>query len=125
MHRYLLSIIQPTGSQPPPNVLAGIMRDVAALTAEMQEAGAWVMAAGLEPPSMATVVRVRDGRSYATDGPFAETKEQLGGFTIVESPSRAAAVEWGRRLAVATTLPVEVRALQDAPHEPPAGAGVR
>lgn len=122
MKRYLLSIIQPTGDTPAPEVLAGIMRDVAALTAEMEEAGAWVMGAGLEPPSTATVVRVRAGRPHETDGPYAETKEHLGGFTIVAAASREAALAWARRLAAATTLPVEVRALQgEAAPAPAAG----
>lgn len=120
MKRYLLSIIQPTGDAPAPEVLAGIMGDVAALTAEMQEAGAWVMGAGLEPPSTASVVRVRAGRMHATDGPYAETKEQMGGFTIVTAPSREAALAWARRLAAATTLPVEVRALQGEARSAPA-----
>jgi len=120
MKRYLFSIIQPTGDAPAPEVLAGIMRDVAALTAEMQEAGAWVMGAGLEPPSRATVVRVRAGRTDATDGPYAETKEQVGGFTIVTAPSREAALAWARRLAAATTLPVEMRALEGETGSAPA-----
>lgn len=120
MKRYLLSIIQPTGTTPASEVLAGIMHDVAALTAEMQEAGAWVMGAGLEPPATATVVRVRAGRTHATDGPYAETREQVGGFTIVTAPSRDAALAWAHRLAAATTLPVEVRALQGAAESVPA-----
>lgn len=120
MQRYLLSIIQPTGGTPAPTVLADIMREVAALTAEMQETGAWVMGAGLEPPAAATVVRVREGRAHATDGPYAETREQLGGFTIVAAPSRDAALSWAGRLAAATTLPVEVRALAGGAEAVPA-----
>jgi hypothetical protein len=48
-----------------------------------------------------------------TDGPFAEGKEHIGGFTIIQAPDLDAALEWGRRLALATTLPVEVRPFQD------------
>ena len=60
-------------------------------------------------PSTATVVRYRDGDLLTTDGPFAEAKEHIGGFTIVQAPDLDAALEWGRRLARATTLPIEMR----------------
>jgi hypothetical protein len=61
------------------------------------------------------VVRDRDGEVLITDGPFAEGKEHIGGFTIVSAPDLDAALEWGRRLARATTLPIEVRPFQDGP----------
>jgi hypothetical protein len=114
MRQYLLSIYQPEGDPPPPEQLAPIMRDLEALNEEMKAAGAWVFAGGLHPPSTATVVRPEDGEMLMTDGPFAETKEHLGGFTIVRAPDLDAALEWGRRLALASTLPVEVRPFQDA-----------
>jgi hypothetical protein len=79
----------------------------------MKQAGVWVFAGGLHAPSTATVVRVQDGEALMTDGPFTEGKEHLGGFTIVEAPDLDAALEWGRRSAQATTLPVEVRPFQD------------
>jgi hypothetical protein len=68
-----------------------------------------VFAGGLHPPSTATVVRVKDGETLMTDGPFVESKEHLGGFTIINAPDLDAALEWGTKLAEATTLPVEVR----------------
>jgi hypothetical protein len=71
-----------------------------------------VFAGGLHPPSTATVVRVKDGETLMTDGPFVEGKEHLGGFTIIQAPDLDAALEWGSRLAEATTLPVEVRPFQ-------------
>jgi hypothetical protein len=85
------------------------MQDVDAVRQEMQAAGVWVFSGGLHPPSTATVVRMRDGEALLTDGPFAEGKEHVGGFTIVKAPDLDAALEWGRKLARATTLPVEVR----------------
>ena len=88
------------------------MRDLDALNRELKAAGAWVFAGGLHPPSTATVVRVKDGEVLTTDGPFAEGKEHLGGFTIIKAPDLDAALEWGRRLARATTLPIEVRPFQ-------------
>jgi hypothetical protein len=71
-----------------------------------------VFAGGLHPPTTATVVRVRDGDVLMTDGPFVEGKEHIGGFTIIKAPDLDAALEWGRRLATATTLPIEVRPFQ-------------
>ena len=109
MTQYLLSVYQPDGPVPEPEALAAIGRDLDALNAEMRAAGAWVFSNGLLPPSSATVLRPQGGEVLVTDGPFAEGKEHLGGFTIVDVPDLDAAMEWGRRLAVATTLPIEVR----------------
>jgi len=114
MKDYLLSIYQPDGPPPPPAALDRIMRDVADLNAEMKAAGAWVFSGGLFPPSTATVVRVRAGDVLVTDGPYAEGKEHLGGFVIVRAPDLDAALEWGRKTARATTLPIEVRPFQHA-----------
>jgi hypothetical protein len=112
MKQYLLSIYQPEGDPPPPEVLEPVVRDLEAVNQELKAAGAWVFAAGLHPPSTATVLRLRDGDVLMTDGPFAEGKEHLGGFTIIKAPDLDAALEWGRKLARATTLPVEVRPFQ-------------
>ncbi len=109
MKQYLLSVIQPDGDPPPPEVLGPIMQKVEAVRQEMQDKGVWVFSGGLFPPSTATVVRVRDGEVLMTDGPFAEGKEHLGGFTILRAPDLDAALEWGEKLARATTLPIEVR----------------
>ncbi len=113
MKQYLLSVYQPEGGPPPPEVLGKVMRDLDALNQQLKAAGAWVFAGGLHPPSTATVVRFQDGDVLTTDGPFAEGKEHLGGFTIVKAPDLDAALEWGRKLARATTLPIEVRPFQD------------
>jgi hypothetical protein len=114
MKQYLLSIYQPDGDPPPPEVLEPIMRDLDALNQEIKAAGAWVFAAGLHPPSTATVVRARHGDVVMTDGPFAEGKEHIGGFTVIKAPDLDAALAWGRRLAqVLTPLAIEVRPLYD------------
>jgi hypothetical protein len=110
--RYLLSVIQPDGPAPPPEVLEEIGRNLDALNQELRAAGAWVFAGGLHPPSTATVVRVSGGDVLTTDGPFAEGKEHVGGFTIVDAPDLDAALAWAARLAEATTLPIEVRPFQ-------------
>jgi hypothetical protein len=113
MNQYLLSIYQPEGrGAPSPAVLQAIMKDVNTLREEMKTAGAWVFSGGLHPPSTATVVRVQDGQLLTTDGPFAEGKEHVGGFSIIRTADLDAALEWGSKLARATTLPVEVRPFQ-------------
>ncbi len=113
MKQYLLSVYQPEGPIPPPEVLEKIFRELDALNQEMKTAGAWVFAGGLDAPSTATVVRVQDGEVLTLDGPFAEGKEYLGGFTIINAPDLDAALEWGRRLTRVTTLPIEVRPFHD------------
>ena len=113
MKQYLLSVYQPGGDGvPPPDVLNKVMADVMALRQEMKAAGAWVFGNGLHSPGTATVLRVKGDEVLMTDGPFVESKEHLGGFTIVNAPDLDAALEWGRKLARATTLPIEVRPFQ-------------
>lgn len=116
MKQYLLSIYQPDGDPPSPEVLEPIMRDINAVKQEMKAAGIWVFNGGLHPPSTATVVRMQDGEVLTTDGPYAEGKEHLGGFTVVKAPDLDAALEWGRKLARAIRLlPIEVRPFEDEP----------
>ncbi|HET9015513.1 MAG TPA: YciI family protein [Thermomicrobiaceae bacterium] len=112
MKQYLLSVYQPDGGAPPPEVLEPIARDLEALRQEMGAAGAWVFSGGLHAASSATVVRARAGDVLITDGPYVEGKEHLGGFTIIKAPDLDAALAWGRKLARATTLPIEVRPFQ-------------
>lgn len=111
--RYLLSIYQPDGPPPAPDVLAKVMRDVNALTRELKAAGAWVFNGGLTPSNVATVLRLRAGDVLATDGPFAEGKEHIGGFWIIDAPDLDAALKWGRKAARAVTLPIEIRPFQE------------
>ena len=112
MKLYLLSIYQPDGDPPPPDTLAGVMREIDVMNRELKAAGNWVFAGGLHQPSTATVVRVTGSDVLMTDGPFVESKEHIGGFTIIKASDLDEALEWGRRLAKATTLPIEVRPFQ-------------
>jgi hypothetical protein len=112
MKQYLLSIYQPDGDPPPSLDMDQVMRDVTALKEEMKAAGAWVFTDGLHPASTATVVRVEGGEVLMTDGPYIEGKEHVGGLTIIEAPDLDAALEWGRKAAEATRLPIEVRPFQ-------------
>jgi hypothetical protein len=111
--RYLLSVYQPDGPTPPPEFLEKVMRDVDAWNQELKAAGSWVFTGRLHPPSTATVVRLRDGDVLTTDGPYVEGKEHIGGFTIIEASDLDSALEWGRTLTRATTLPTEVRPFHD------------
>ena len=119
MKQYLLSIYQPD-MPPPPEVMARmdeIMASVNALIDDAKAAGAWVFNGALHPPSTATVVRLAHGEVLMTDGPYAEGKEHIGGFLIVNAADLDAALVWGRKLAAALgngtdSLPVEVRPFQ-------------
>jgi hypothetical protein len=115
MKRYLLSIEQPDGPVPPPETLEPIMRDVNALINEMKGAGVWVFNGGLHPSSTATVVRTSGDEILMTDGPYTEGKEHIGGIVIIDVPDLDAALEWARKSARATTLPIEVRPFQEQP----------
>jgi hypothetical protein len=112
MAQYLISVYQPDGPVPAPEALAKIAADLDAVHQELSAAGGWVFSAGLHPPDTATVLRPAGGEVLVTDGPFAEGKEHLGGFTIIDAPDLDAALGWGRKFARATTLPIEVRPLR-------------
>jgi hypothetical protein len=82
------------------------------LNEEMAERGIWVFAGGLEPVDSATVVRSNAGETSMTDGPYAESKEQMGGFWVIEVADLAAAREWARKAAAACERPIELRPIQ-------------
>ncbi|MBV9606999.1 MAG: hypothetical protein JO027_17940 [Solirubrobacterales bacterium] len=109
MRQYLLSIYQPDGDPPPPGVLSKIIDDVRAVDEEIRAAGAWVFTGGLHAPSTATVINPRIEGLPMTDGPYVEGKEHIGGLTVIRANSLDDALAWGRKLARATTLPIEVR----------------
>lgn len=110
MPQYLLTVVEPSvGAMPDPGAMAAIVRDVEAVDREMRDAGVWVFAGGLHPPGTATVLRPSGDDVLVVDGPFAEGNEHVGGFSVVTAPDLDAALDWGRKLARATTLPVEVR----------------
>lgn len=113
MTRYMLSVCyEAEATMPPPEELAAIGRAVDVVHADLQAEGAWVFGGGLHDASTATVVRVRGGEVLTTDGPFVETKEQLGGFSVVDVADLDEALRWAERLAAATTCPIEVRPFQ-------------
>jgi hypothetical protein len=92
-----------------PDQISAVMQAYEAFGREVSEAGAFIAGEGLEPTSAATTVRVRDGERLLSDGPFAETKEQLGGFYLLECASLDEAIEWASKIPGASSGSVEVR----------------
>ena len=84
-----------------------------AYTRDMRQKGAFVAGAALQPTSTATTVRARNGERLVTDGPFAETKEQLGGYYVVEADSIDEALDWAGRIPSARLGSIEVRPVAD------------
>ena len=116
MTQYLLAVHMVEGEpEPPADVIQRMYKQVDVFNQEIQAEGAWVFAGGLEPATTATVVRNTDGKVVTTDGPFAETKEQLGGFWVVEAPDLDAALAIAARGSAACEAPVEVRPFQRDP----------
>src|SRR5260370_27608627 len=107
MKQYLLSIYQPDGDPPPPEVLEPIMHDTDAVDAEMRAAGAWVFTGGLHPPDTATVLRADGDGVLVTDGPFAAGKEHVGGVWIIRAPAPGPPPDGARNAPAAAQPPVE------------------
>lgn len=118
MTQYLLSVHMVEGEEPPAaEDMQAAYQSVDEFNAELQASGAWVFAGGLHPADTATVVRTEGGETVVTDGPFAETKEHLGGFWVVDVSDLDAALALAEKGSRACRGPVEVRPFQD---EPPA-----
>jgi hypothetical protein len=117
MTQYLLSVWHSPNNPVPtdPEVMQQSFDQTDAVNNELQAAGVWVFAGGLHEPSSATVVSATDGDPVMTDGPFAESKEQLGGFWILELPDLDAALAWAVKCSTACMSPVEVRPFQNEP----------
>ena len=86
----------------------------------MAQAGVIVKGDGLQGPTLATTVRITDGKRQVQDGPFADTKEQLGGYFVIEVADLDAAMDWAAKAPSALTASVEVRPVLP-PMAPPAG----
>jgi hypothetical protein len=90
-------------------------------TQELRDSGSLVGANELQPTSTATAVQVRDDETLTTDGPFAETKERLGGYYLIEAESLDEAIEWAAKIPTARTGTIEVRPV--VPTRTPAAQG--
>lgn len=113
MTQYLLSVYMVEG-EPLPDDIQSVYADVDRFNEEVKAAGAWVFAGGLHPADTATVVKATDGDVVTTDGPFAESKEQIGGFWVIEATDLDAALAWAAKGSAACRGAVEVRPFQDA-----------
>ena len=114
MTQYLLSVYMVEGQpEPSPEEIQQAYKAVDVFNDELKEQGAWVFGGGLHPADTATVVRASGGDVVTTDGPFAETKEQLGGFWILEAADLDAALALAAKATVACRAPVEVRPFQE------------
>ena len=114
MTQYLLAVHSVDGeAEPSAEDMQRAYRQVDAFNAELQSSGVWVFAGGLHPPSTATVVDASGSDVVTTDGPFAETKEHLGGFWVIEAPDLDAALALATKASAACMAPVEVRPFQD------------
>ena len=116
MSRYLLSVHMPAGMVREPMSEEDMRRGyekIDGLEREMRASSALVFSGRLGEPSEARVVRASNGRVRAIDGPYAETKEQLGGFYIIEAGDLNAAMEWASKVTLAIDTPIEVRPFVD------------
>ena len=117
MTQYMLAVhgdfSEDTVSTVSPEDMQRVYQAVDVFNTELQTAGAWVFAGGLQPPTSATTVRVKDDGVLVTDGPFAETKEHLGGFWVIKANDLDAALAIAARATAACQAPVEVRPFQD------------
>ena len=117
MPQYLLSA-NGNGSNPEqmtPEEMRRGFEQIGKLEAEMKAANALVFSGRLRDPEAARVVRPSKKRVRITDGPYAETKEYLGGFYILEAPDLDAALEWASKVTLAINTPIEVRPFVDMP----------
>ena len=118
MKQYLLAVHTVEGAPTPSDEeMQAAYAQVDKVNAELQSAGVWVFGGGLLPVDSATVVRVEGGATTMTDGPFAETKEQLGGFWVIRCTDLDQALAWAGKCAAACMAPVEVRPFEDEPGE--------
>jgi hypothetical protein len=116
MTRYLLSVHTVEGEARDPMTdeeMQHSYKQVLLIEEEMKSAGAWVFSGRLHEPETATVVRQSDGDVLTTDGPFAESKEHLGGFYIIEAEDLDAALAWASKVTEVIKTPIEVRPFAD------------
>ena len=117
MTQYLLSVHSVEGETGPAMTDEEMQRswkEIQVLNEELKAAGAWVFGGALHGPDTATVIRMSDGKALTTDGPFAESKEYLGGFYIIEAEDLDAALAWASKTTAAVRKPIEVRPFRAA-----------
>lgn len=113
MTQYLLALYKADGEKRPPEQTRQVWADVTALGDKLTEAGAFVFQGGLISAESATVVRQSGDDFLITDGPYAETKEHLAGFWIIDAADLDEALEWAKLTTAAQQRPIEVRPFFD------------
>ncbi|MEU4497532.1 YciI family protein [Streptomyces sp. NPDC023998] len=116
MTQYMLSVHSVEGEARAPMTdeeMRQSYQRIGILETEMKSAGAWAFSGRLHEADTATVVRVSGGEVLTTDGPFAESKEHLGGFYIIEAEDLDAALAWASKVTAAVGAPIEVRPFMD------------
>jgi len=116
--RYLVLIYDentadPVANPPSPETLGPIMQEYNDYSDMLRDKGVYVAGEALQPVTTATTIRVRDGQTMTTDGPFAETKEALGGFYLIEAKDLDEALDLGRQCPGAKFGSIEVRPIVD------------
>ncbi|MGI5224347.1 YciI family protein [Actinoallomurus sp. CA-142502] len=110
MKQYLLAVqLDESAPAPSDREFKEQMTRTGKVNDEMRSAGAWVFAGGLVSSHATTVVRPGNGTTTMTDGPFAETKEQLAGFWVIRVEDLDQALAWADKCALACEAPIEVR----------------
>jgi hypothetical protein len=123
--QYMMMFYDTAANQTPPSDPARMQAYVGAWMSyigAMNAAGVAVNGHGLQAPFSATTLRLRDGKRQVQDGPFADSKEQLGGYFVIDVPTLDAALEWAARAPTAATGAVEVRPVMTPPPQPSGGA---
>ncbi|MAT15465.1 MAG: hypothetical protein CMJ46_09360 [Planctomyces sp.] len=115
--KFLLLMYAEEGVWPPEEHALAVQESVA-VCQELHDKGQYLSAAPLQPPSTAACVRVREGKTVVTDGPFAETKEQLGGYFLIEAADIAEAIGIAARLPGPRRGVAEVRPVMEVPNLP-------
>jgi hypothetical protein len=113
MHYVLLIYFADDEREWPENELRALYQEYFRLSDDLRGAGKLVGSEELAPVSTATTVQVRDGDTIVTDGPFAETKETLGGYYVIEADSLDEAIEWAARIPSARNGKIEIRPVHD------------
>src|SRR5947199_6402990 len=103
------------GTMPPADAVAAMMK----YNQQLKDAGVLITLDGLHPPSMGARVSFSDGKPVVTDGPFAEAKEVLGGYWMIEVKTREEAIEWAKRCPGSPNEVIEIRQVQEMADFPP------
>jgi hypothetical protein len=116
MKQYMLAVqFDYSAPLPPDDEMQTMYADVERVNEEIRKAGAWVFGGGMLGPDSATVVKVVGGTTTMTDGPYAETKETIGGFWVIRCADLDEALVWAEKAAEACRGPIEVRPFEDEP----------